>query len=275
MDELTIPTPEGAAPVVAPESSPPAPARAPDGKFAPKEAPTPAETPSATTEQTETEAKEPEKVDEPKRNRAAERIAQITAEKHAAIREAAALRQRLEALQNAPKAQVDPNDYDAQQREGVRQVLREETTQQTVQQYQDAVSRAQHAQIETFQAKVDAARDRIPDLDRSLEAFTRLPVSPHAAEIIAESDVAAEIAHYLANNPREAYDIANMTPAQQGRALARIENRVSLPTRRTSAAPPPPPTVTGVQAARQKTPAEESAQEYIARRKAEWAKGAR
>ena len=275
MDELTTSTPEGAAPVVAPETTPPAPARAPDGKFVSQETTPPAETPSATTEQTETEAKEPERVDEPKRNRASERIAQITAEKHAAIREATALRQRLEALQAAPRTQVDPNDYDAQQREGVRQVLREETTQQTVQQYQDAVGRAQQAQIETFQAKVDAARDRIPDLDRSLEAFVRLPVSPHAAEIIAESDVAAEIAHYLANNPREAYDIANMTPAQQGRALARIENRVSLPTRRTSAAPPPPPSVTGIQAARPKSPAEESAMEYLTRRQAELARSAR
>ncbi len=275
MSDVTIPPPSEATPPPVAESTPDAPARAPDGKFAPKEATPPAETPSATTEadqNAEKPAETPDKDAEPKRNRVSERIAQLTAEKHAAAREAAALRARLEALSRAPPATVDPNDYDAQQREGVRQVLREETAQQTVQQYQGAVERARQAQIESFNARVDAARERIPDIDRSMQTFFQLPVSEHAAEIIAESEVSAEIAHYLANNPREAYDIAHMTPAQQGRALARIESRVSLPVRRTTAAPPPVPTVTGAQATRAKTPTEMSAAEYIAHRKAEWSK---
>lgn len=270
-------TPSAPPPV---ESTPPAAGqpRAPDGKFASKEAATPPEVNGATTEVENTaEQPEPPEREEPQkpRNRVSERINQLTAEKHAAIREAAALRARLEAMQKAPKAEVDPNDYEAQQRESVRQVIREESTQQTTQQYESAVARAKQANIDAFNARVDAARERIPDIDRSVQQFLNLPISEHAGEIIAESELAAEIAHYLANNPREAYDIYKMTPAQQGRALARIESRVSLPTRKTSSAPPPPPTITGAQPARQKTPQEESAAEYMARRQAEWAKGGR
>jgi hypothetical protein len=60
-----------------------------------------------------------------------------------------------------------------------------------------------------------------------------------------------------------------MTPAQQGRELARIESKVSLPVKKTTKAPPPPPTVTGAQPARQKTPQEESTLEYMERRQKE------
>lgn len=268
MDEVITPTPEGAAPTPVADPTP-APARAPDGKFVARETPPPAEA-GATTEPT-AEPEAPKTEDEPKRSRYQDRIAQLTAEKHAALREAAAARQRYEALQKAPQTQVDPNDYDAQQREGVRKVFREESANQTAAQYDQAVAKAQQAQVETFRAKIDAARERIPDLDRSLQVFYQLPVSDAAAEIIADSEKSAEIAHFLASNPRDAYEIYQMTPAQQGRALARIESQLSIPNRRTSAAPPPPPSVNGSGLARQKTPAEESELEYMARRQKEWA----
>ena len=280
MEEQTQTTPEGAATTVD-ESTKPGPVRGPDGKFA--SATPPATEPGATTEATadapeppkETTTEKPE--GEPKRNRAQERISQLTAEKHAALRTAREAEQRYATLQKEMQERraPDPNDYDAVQRESVRGVFQEETAKRAVDDYNAAVAKAQQAQYEAFHTKVDAAREKIPEIDRSIEAFSRLPVSNHAAEIIAESEVAAELAHYLANNPREAHDIYQMTPAQQGRALARIEQRVSLPARRTSSAPPPPPMVTGAGASRQKTPTEESAAEYVARRKAEWAKGAR
>lgn len=276
MDEQITSTPEGAAPTPV---ETPAIARAPDGKFtSPNPAPTPpAETPSATPEpvadQSAPEPEKTEKAEEPKRNRVQERISQLTAEKHAAQRAAKEAEQRYLALQKQMQERkpVDPNDYDAVQRESVRGVIQEETAQRIAEDHKSAVAKAQQAQIDAFYAKVEAVRDRIPDIDRSMQAFSQLPVSPHAAEIIAESEVAAEIAHFLANNPREAFDIYQMTPAQQGRALARIEQRVSLPARRTSTAPPPPPSVTGAQAARVKTPAEESALEYLTRRQKELA----
>ncbi len=280
--EAVTSTPEGAATTVD-ESPKPAVARGPDGKFAPSAPPPAAPEPGATTEPIEPKAAGPDaektEKDEPKQrpNRVQERISQLTAEKHAAQRAAREAEQRYQALQKQMQERrpVDPNDYDAVQRESVRGVLQEETARRTVDDYQAAVAKARQAQVDAFYTKVEAVRDRIPDIDRSMQQFAQLPVSDHAAEIIAESEVAAEVAHYLANNPREAFDIYQMSPAQQGRALARIEQRVSLPTRRTTAAPPPPPTVTGAQAARAKSPTEMSAAEYIAMRKAEWAKGGR
>lgn len=276
--EAATSTPEGAATTV--DESPKAPVRGPDGKFA--SAPSPAPEPGATPEPVTTDPKgdvedKPEKQDEPKRNRAQERISQLTAEKHAAQRAARDAEQRFAALQRQMQERQtpDPNDYDAVQRESVRGVLQEETARRTADDYQQAVQKARQAQVDAFYAKVDAVRDRIPDIDRSLQTFSTLPVSDHAAEIIADSEVAAEMAHYLANNPREAFDIYQMSPAQQGRALAHIEQRVSIPTRRTTAAPQPPPTVTGAQAARAKSPSEMSAAEYIAMRKAEWKRDGR
>ena len=277
-DETTTQATEAGATAVTPESTPPTTEqqRGPDGKFA-SQAPPGGET-GATAEADAPEQADdelPKKDDEPKRSRTRERIDQLTAEKHAAMREAQALRQRLAALENQQPARIDPDDYDAQQREQFRGVMREEQYGQTAQQYQDAVQRAYEAQAQAFSTKVEAARDRIPNLDQSLHAFYQLPVSEHAGEIIAESDYAAEIAHYMAQNPGEAHAIHQMTPAQQGRALARIEAKFNLPTRRTSNAPPPPPMVTGAQAVRERSPAEMSASEYIAMRKAQWAKGGR
>lgn len=276
MEDLNTSTPESVATTPVESTPAPAPVRGPDGKFASPAQTPPATEPSATTEP-DAPVNEPEKTEEPKRNRASERINQLTAEKHAAIREAATLRQQIAALQNAPKPQVDPNDYDAVQRENVRGVFREEQVTNAHQQYQSAVQRAQAAQAETFNAKVEAARDRIPDISQTIQvlASPNVPFTEAMFEIVSESDHAAEVAHYLAKNLNEVYDIARMSPAQQGRALARIEAKVNLPTRRTSSAPPPPPTVTGAQAARERSPSEMSAAEYIAMRKAQWAKGGR
>jgi hypothetical protein len=275
-DETTTQAPEAGATEVV--STPPTTeqARGPDGKFA--STPPAGETGATTEAEAPEQAADdepPKKDDEPKRNRARERIDQLTAEKHAAIREAQALRQRLAALQQQRPAQIDPDDYDAQQREQFRSVMREEQYGQTAQQYEDAVRRAYEVQAQAFTTKVEAARERIPNIDQSLQTFYQLPVSEHAGEIIAESDYAAEIAHYMAQNPGEAYAIHQMTPAQQGRALARIEAKFNLPTRKISTAPPPPPSVTGAQPARERSPQEMSASEYMEWRQKQWKSGAR
>lgn len=275
IDETVTPAPEGVAPAVESTPKPDTQPRAPSGQFASKDAPPPATEPSATTEVEAAKPEAPEPDAEPKRNRVKERIDALTAEKHAALREANALKARLAALEQQRPRQVDAADYEGQQREQFRSVLREETQSQTAEQYQAAVTKAQEAQRDTFLAKVEAVRERIPDIDVSLRTFAQLPVSEHAAEIIAESDKAAEIAHYLAQNPREAYQIHSMSPAQQGRALAQIEQRFSLPSKRTSSAPPPPPIVSGANATATKSPSEMSAAEYVAMRKQQWAKGSR
>ena len=95
-----------------------------------------------------------------------------------------------------------------------------------------------------FEAKVDEARERIPDIDQALRDFANLPLSSEAAEVLAESTKAAELAYFLAKNPEQAHRLARMPAAKQGAELARIEQRIgSVQPRRTSAAPPPVPMI--------------------------------
>jgi hypothetical protein len=95
-----------------------------------------------------------------------------------------------------------------------------------------------------FETKLEAARERIPDLDQAMAAFANLPISDHAADIISDSDKAAEISYFLAKNPDDARRIASLAPHRQAYELAKIEARVSPgQSRRTSNAPPPVPII--------------------------------
>jgi hypothetical protein len=61
------------------------------------------------------------------------------------------------------------------------------------------------------------------------------------AEIIRSSDVGPDLAYYLGKNREEAVRISEMTVAQQGAALARLEVKISNapPVKKTSSAPAP------------------------------------
>jgi molecular chaperone GrpE (heat shock protein) len=117
----------------------------------------------------------------------------------------------------------------------------------------DARNNAVEAAYEKFAARAEAVADRIPDL---IERFSdpNLPVSQIMGEFVADSDRGAEIAHFLADNPREAARIKSLSDAQQGVALARLEARfVAPPVRKVSTAPTPPPSVTGNSASSSRT----------------------
>lgn len=183
---------------------------------------------------------------EPKRTAKA-RISELYGQKKAAeraadmaVREAQALRRQLQEIHQT----TDPNDWQQQQRADVRSAVKEERLTQL---HQEAVNSAQQAvelRERGFMAKVDAARERMPDIDDALRTFSQLPVSETAADIISESDKAAEISYFLAKNEGEARRIAGLPPHKQAYELAKIEARVSpaVP-RRTSNAPPPVPMV--------------------------------
>jgi hypothetical protein len=192
------------------------------------------------------EAAAPEKPEDPKRKSARERIHELTAQKYEAQRRAdeaiSEARRLREQLQKRPE--IDPNDYDAQQDERLRRVVKSERFDETVAEARSAQEAAAEARSTVFMAKVEAARERIPDLDAALGDFSKLPVTQDTAELIAESEKAAEIAYYLAKNPDQAIRIANLPPVKQGAALKDIEHKISAGTpRRTTNAPPPPPMI--------------------------------
>lgn len=268
-DEITPTAPEAAAATPVSESQP----RDDAGRFASTPPAEPkADATTETPEEVKAETEEPEKKDEPKRNRVRERIDQLTAEKNAERRRADMLAQQLAKLQQYQPKPVDPDDWDGQQAERFRGVMREEQMQSTAAEFEAAQRRAQEIQYQTFQTKIEEARERIPDIDQAIAVIMspQMPITQDMAELIVESDYTAELTHYLAKNPHEVYSLAQMTPAQQGRALARIEAKFNLPTKRTSTAPPPPPMVTGAQPPRERSPSEMSAAEYVAMRKAQW-----
>lgn len=221
-----------------------------------------------TLQEAEEKADEPE--EKPKRTRFQERIDKLTADKYAAEREARALRDRLDTLEQRERPPIDEDDFEAQESERLRRVFEEERKWEAGKDIERKQVEAQQARQELFRAKLDAARERIPDLDSSIEQFARLPVTPESAEIIADSPKAAELAHYLGRHPDVAYEIANMSPAMQGRAIAQIENRVSLPQKRVSSAPPPPAKLQPSAAPQEKSPEEMTAAEYLKWRQAQW-----
>ena len=208
--------------------------------------------------------------EKPKKSRFQERIDKLTADKYAAEREARQLRDRIDRIEKRERPPVDENDYEAIEQDRLRRAFEATERSRFEEDASDKAEEAQTARGELFRAKLDAARDRIPDLEDSIRSFAQLPVTPDSAEIIADSDKAAEIAHYLGKNPQLAYEIADMSPANQGRAIAQIENRVSLPPKRVSQAPPPAPKLKPSAAPQSKEPSEMSAAEYVAWRKQQW-----
>lgn len=212
-----------------------------------------------------------------KPTRAQQRISEIYAQKKEAEARAAAAWAEVarvkKEMQQIAERKADPNlSYEEQDALRVREAVKGER-------FQDAVASAQvHEQMavramqETFAAKVEAARERMPDFDQVFTDAT--PISRIGAEFVANSDKAADIAYHLGKNPREAARIASLPDWQQGVELARIEAKVSAPpVRKISQAPKPVATLSGGSAPTVKDPANMSASEYMEWRQAQWRKG--
>lgn len=99
-----------------------------------------------------------------------------------------------------------------------------------------------------YEERVNKARAKYEDFD-DLVTDPSLPVTQDMADYIRDSEEGPEIAYWLAQNPKEAANIAQMNARDADRALARIEARVTQPAPVPNApkpvtnAPPPPPTV--------------------------------
>ena len=194
-----------------------------------------------------------------------EDIASLTATKRQTERELTDLVRRAESLRRdlSTRPNLDPADFEGQDLHRVRTAVKAEKLAETIDAAKQLQERAQAERYETFTKKVEVAREHDPDLEEALEAFWTLPVSDHAADIIAESDVAPQLAKYLAKHPREAKEIMALPPHKQGLALARIEGRLAAPppVRKVSQAPAPVPTLGGSQATAAKEPAKMSVEE--------------
>jgi hypothetical protein len=175
-------------------------------------------------------------------------ISTLTATKHQLAREIEQMTSRAHQLRKdlETPANIDPSDFDGQSVHNMRRAVKAETYEQTVQDVRSKQAQSHEVRAATFMAKVDMARETMPDLDATLRDFGRLPISDVTADIVADSSKAVEIAYYLAKNPDEARRIYSMPAAYQGVEIARIESRVSAPPKnRLSQAPAPVQTVSG------------------------------
>ena len=213
----------------------------------------------------------PDEEEKPKKSRFQDRIDRLTADKYAAERRARELQDRLQQYEErSSEREYDPEDYEQVERQRLREVLDEERRYDTATEAERYAQEAAQARTELFSAKLEAARDRIPDLQDSIRNFADLPVTVESAELIADSPKAAEIAHWMGSNPDTTIKISRMSPAEQGRAIAQIESRVSVPSRSQTNAPPPPAKLKPQSAPASKDPSEMSAAEYVTWRKAQW-----
>lgn len=234
------------------------------------DAPKPADA-SATSEQpkapTEPEAPQTEQKSEEKpKSRVQERIDQLTAQRRAAEARAAIAERRLAEVMQ-PLQAPDPADFDAQNAHQIRSALRSEKAQDLHQEMQVAAQEAFTLRKSTFEAKLDDAAERIPDIASIRDQFYRgVAISEPAADVLASSDKAAEITAFLVRNPAEAQRIASLHPQWQAVEIARLEGRVTPApqVRRVSQAPAPPPTIGGGAPSATKAPEDMSVAEMQA-----------
>lgn len=146
---------------------------------------------------------------------------------------------------------------------------------------QDDKVAAQQSRHREFQEKEAAFRAAHPDYDE-LTRDPTLPITKAVAELIIETDNPPAVAYYLAQHRDEVEALAQMTPAQAGRAIGRIEAKLSEPApvadvvettrqpepRTVTKAPPPVTTLSGAPAVK-KAVDDMSMTEYEAHRRAE------
>lgn len=93
---------------------------------------------------------------------------------------------------------------------------------------QDKKVETKQAQAQKFAEREAAFRAEHPDYD-AVARNPAVPITQQVAEIIIETDDPPAIAYYLGQNIAEAAAIAQMTPHQIGRAIGRIEAKLSAP----------------------------------------------
>jgi len=229
--------------------------------------PEPSEAPEPGESDESTEADEPLAAsdDEPNkpRNRVQERIDQLTAQKRD-LEARLAAREAEFARLNQPREEIDPYDWDAQERERIRSAVQETRAGEILAQAQVEQQQASAVQQQVFNAKIDAARDSIPDIDNALNQFYSLPVDDFTAGFIAESDRAPQIAVYLGRNPAEAIQLNSMHPVHRGVALARLEAKLQAApkAKKVSTAPAPAKSLGGGASPSARDPNSMSTEEY-------------
>jgi hypothetical protein len=183
-----------------------------------------------------------------------QRIDELTREKHDARREADDAKRerdhwREQAQRQQPPAQSQPAQAaETETDEPTLEACGFDTAKFSRDHYkwmrnQERQEEAAQQRAKTFTDKESAFRAEHPDYD-AVARNPALPITQQVAEVILETDDPPAIAYYLGQNPQEAAAIAQMTPHQIGRAIGRIEAKLSAPPASDAPRQPEPKTVT-------------------------------
>lgn len=136
-----------------------------------------------------------------------------------------------------PKPGEDPVDFIDRLTEWK---LEQKTAQQTQRQQQETQARSDGELMEHWKSKVAQAHAKYDDFEE-VTNNEDVKLAPFMARAMMESDVGADIAYYLGNNPAEANRIASLTPTAQAREIGRLEARFTEQSggRKVSSAPEP------------------------------------
>jgi hypothetical protein len=188
------------------------------------------------------------------------RIDRLTRQREDARREQAALKARLEMLEQgyrreppAPEPvplhqQPEPREeeYPSQQEwfKAVRDWDKAQLKQELAREQQEVrrLAAAQQRQARMVEQS-QAARQKYADFDTVLDRLTGLYTSPALDACVHESDLGAELAYYLAQHPDEITrlnQVAQQAPLAMAREIGKLEARLSAPAAASNGTPPRP-----------------------------------
>lgn len=214
-----------------------------------------AEAAPQTTEATEQNGEQPRDPATGRFSRRAEQLTrqvnELTATKHNLRRQIETMQQKAAALQKQLQTpqNFDQLPYEQQQAHLVSHAIKQNRLDEVSQDAEELARESVAVIGAVYRTKIEAARERLQGIDQAAQYVSSLPLSLNACDVIAESDRAAEITHWMAQatNQAEVSRILRLSPDRQAVEIARIEGRLSQPQpiRRISKAPAPVQTVSG------------------------------
>jgi len=204
--------------------------------------PSPETTPTTQPTEAKADAKsdgEGKPAEDSKRRTASERIAELKRERDEAEVRSHVSEQKQRAAQNEIR-RLQRLLEDGGVSEAKRMALESRVEEKRLE-IDDARAALDESRTTARQQRLDLFSEKVGDAD-VVERFCRLPrVSEELADLVAESDFAAQLAAKLANDPKEARRLSGLAPHRLGAELARLERSFEgqPDVRRVSQAPEP------------------------------------
>jgi len=229
------------------------------------------------------ETEEQKSKSQERRERRKAELDRLRQAEQAATQKAKEAEERLKSLREAAKKIPAPKQSDFADYETYQAALSAHFVTQGFDRRQaetiEAEARAQYQQAEAaklaqkqeaaqnWAAQVAEAKQRYPDFAQVALA-DNVPINAPMAEMIAQSDVAADVAYFLGKNPSYAIQMQNLPPVEMARAMGRIEQMVSAPQPKTVSTAPKPISPVSPKPVGSKNPDTMTASEYRAWREA-------